>query len=155
MSMQPSGAKRRVYADYAAASPVDERVLATMMPYFTEKFGNPSSLHTSGREPRKAIEEARTKVASLFNAKRKEEIVFTSGGTEAAMKSVLRWLLIIWVIAYPVISCSPLAAGDGTDAGAVVSGGAAMVTGAVLFFPWIVGVIILGILYAVAPSPKQ
>lgn len=84
MSMQPSGAKRRVYADYAAASPVDERVLATMMPYYTEKFGNPSSLHSSGREPRKAIEEARTKVASLFNAKRKEEIVFTSGGTEAS-----------------------------------------------------------------------
>ena len=71
------------------------------------------------------------------------------------MKSVLRWLLIIWVIAYPVISCSPLAAGDGTDAGAVASGGAAMLTGAVLFFPWIVGVVILGILYAVAPTPKQ
>src|SRR4030065_60229 len=84
MSMQPSGAKRRVYADYAAASPVDERVLAGMMPCFVDKFGNPSSLHTAGREPRKAIEEARTKVASLFSAKRKDEIVFTSGGTEAS-----------------------------------------------------------------------
>ena len=84
MSMQASGAKRRVYADYAAASPVDERVLAGMMPYFVDKFGNPSSLHTAGREPRKAIEEARTKVASLFSAKRKDEIVFTSGGTEAS-----------------------------------------------------------------------
>ena len=84
MSMQASGAKRRVYADYAAASPVDERVLAGMMPYFVDKFGNPSSLHTAGREPRKAIEEARAKVASLFSAKRKDEIVFTSGGTEAS-----------------------------------------------------------------------
>src|SRR5512137_116883 len=84
MSMQVGAAKVRVYMDYAAASPVDPRVMETMMPYFSDKFGNPSSLHTSGREPRKALEEARTKVASLFNAKRKEEIVFTSNGTEAS-----------------------------------------------------------------------
>ena len=84
MSMQVSGAKRRIYADYAAASPVDERVLAAMTPFFLEKFGNPSSLHAAGREPKKAVEEARARVASLFNAKRKEEIIFTSGGTEAS-----------------------------------------------------------------------
>ncbi len=83
MSYQASGAKRRIYMDYSAATPVDERVLAAMMPYYTEKFGNPSSLHTAGREPRKAMEEARSKVASLFNAKRKEEIIFTSNGTES------------------------------------------------------------------------
>ncbi|MCU0851760.1 MAG: cysteine desulfurase [Thermoplasmata archaeon] len=84
MLFQASGAKKRVYMDYAAASPVDERVVAAMMPYFSDKFGNPSSLHNAGREPKKAIEDARAKVAALFNAKRKEEIVFTSGGTEAS-----------------------------------------------------------------------
>lgn len=83
MSYQASGAKRRIYMDYSAATPVDERVLAAMMPYYTEKFGNPSSLHNAGREPRKVMEEARSKVASLFNAKRKEEIIFTSNGTES------------------------------------------------------------------------
>ena len=84
MSSQASGARRRVYMDYGAAAPVDERALASMMPYFAERFGNPSSLHHAGREPKKALDEARSKVASLVNAKRKEEIVFTSGGTEAS-----------------------------------------------------------------------
>jgi cysteine desulfurase len=84
MLSQASGAKKRVYMDYAAASPVDERVAAAMMPYFSDKFGNPSSLHNAGREPKKALEDARAKVAALFNARRKEEIVFTSGGTEAS-----------------------------------------------------------------------
>lgn len=77
-----------------------------------------------------------------------------SSGTEVDVKAILRWVLIVWVVAYPVISCSPLAAGDGTDAGAVVAGGAAMLTGAMLFFPWVVGVIILGILYAVVPDKR-
>jgi cysteine desulfurase len=84
MSMQVGAAKRRVYMDYAAACPVDPRVMETMMPYFADKFGNPSSLHAYGREPRKALEEARSRVASLINTKRKEEIIFTSNGTEAS-----------------------------------------------------------------------
>ena len=84
MSSQVSGARRRIYMDHAAACPVDERVMAAMMPYYVDKFGNPSSLHAAGREPRKALEEARQKVASLINAKRKEEIIFTSGATEAS-----------------------------------------------------------------------
>ena len=75
--------RRRVYMDHAAASPVDGRVLEAMTPYFTDLYGNPSSLHSTGREPRKALEDAREKVARLVNAGRKEEIVFTSGGTEA------------------------------------------------------------------------
>ena len=83
MSIGQSGAKRKVYMDYAAASPVDERVLSEMMPYFSDDFGNPSSLHGSGRGPKEAVEDAREKVAGLINAKRKEEIIFTSGGTEA------------------------------------------------------------------------
>lgn len=69
--------------DYAAASPVDPRVLDAMAPYFSKEFGNPSSLHAAGREPRKALELARARVASLVNAARKEEIIFTSGGTES------------------------------------------------------------------------
>lgn len=79
----PNGPKRRVYMDYAAASPVDTRVLERMMPYFSERFGNPASLHGAGREPKKALEEARGNVARLVNAKRKEEIIFTAGATEA------------------------------------------------------------------------
>jgi len=84
MTPPASGAKRRIYMDHAAACPVDERALAAMMPFFGDKFGNPSSLHSSGREPRKAIDEARDRVAKLLNAKRKEEIIFTSNGTEAS-----------------------------------------------------------------------
>ena len=77
------GQRARVYMDYAAASPVDPRVLERMMPYFDERFGNPASLHGAGREPKKALEEARARVAKLINAKRKEEVVFTAGATEA------------------------------------------------------------------------
>lgn len=84
MSSQMSGPRKRIYMDHAAACPVDQRVLQVMMPFFAEKFGNPSSLHAAGREPRKALEEARQKVANLVNAKRKEEIIFTSGATEAS-----------------------------------------------------------------------
>ncbi len=84
MAETTSAPPKRIFMDYAAACPVDERVLAAMMPYYREKFGNPSSLHTEGRQPRKALEEARTRVASLVNAKRKEEIIFTSGGTESS-----------------------------------------------------------------------
>ncbi|UCE92309.1 MAG: cysteine desulfurase [Methanobacteriota archaeon] len=74
----------RIYMDYAAGAPVDSRVLEAMAPYFTEHFGNPASIHSSGREPRRAMEVARERVARLLNAKRKEEIVFTSGGTEGS-----------------------------------------------------------------------
>ncbi len=83
MAEPTGGAVKRIYMDYAAACPVDERVLAAMAPFFSQTFGNPSSLHNEGRQPRKALEEARTRVASLVNAKRKEEIIFTSGGTES------------------------------------------------------------------------
>ena len=83
ISSQGQRPKRRVYMDYAAACPVDARVLEAMMPYFRDEFGNPWSLHSAGREPRRAVEEARAKVAALFNAKRKEEVIFTSNGTES------------------------------------------------------------------------
>ncbi|MEE8413205.1 MAG: cysteine desulfurase NifS [Dehalococcoidales bacterium] len=72
----------RVYLDYAATTPTDPEVVKAMLPYFTDSFGNPSSIYSYGQENKGAIEEARTKVARLIGA-RDEEIVFTSGGTEA------------------------------------------------------------------------
>jgi cysteine desulfurase len=69
--------------DHTAGMPVDERILAAMMPYFTQNYGNPSSIHSFGNEARRAIDEARSKIAGLIRAEKKEEIVFTSGGTES------------------------------------------------------------------------
>ena len=73
---------RRRYLDYAATTPTHPEVIKAMLPYFTDAFGNPSSIHSYGQEAKGATEEARVKVANLINA-RDEEIVFTSGGTEA------------------------------------------------------------------------
>jgi cysteine desulfurase len=72
----------RVYVDYAATTPCDPRVLKAMEPYFFEKFGNPSSIHSFGKESKEAIEDARLKIAACLGAL-PEEIVFTSGGTES------------------------------------------------------------------------
>ena len=80
----PEEQKHRVYMDHAAAAPVDPRVLDRMTPYFSGRFGNPSSIHSSGREPKMALEDARSSIARLVNAKRKEEVIFTSGATEAS-----------------------------------------------------------------------
>lgn len=73
---------KRIYLDYAATTPTHPEVAKAMMPYFTEYFGNPSSIYSYGQEAKTAVEEARAKIASLIKA-REEEIVFTSGGTEA------------------------------------------------------------------------
>ena len=70
------------YFDNAATTRVKEDVLEEMLPYFTERYGNPSSMYTKGRETRKAVEEARTKVAALINCK-PNEIYFTGCGTES------------------------------------------------------------------------
>ncbi len=74
---------RRAYFDYQAGSPVDPRVVEAMTPYFGTIFGNPSSTHCLGQESKAAIEEARERVASLVKARKKDEIVFTSGATES------------------------------------------------------------------------
>src|SRR5438552_2666262 len=73
---------RRVYLDHSATTPIDSRVVDAMMPYLRERFGNASSIHQFGQEARAAVDKARRQVASLINA-RANEIVFTSGGTEA------------------------------------------------------------------------
>src|SRR5690554_359509 len=72
----------RIYFDNAATTALDERVLEAMLPYMRGNYGNPSSVHSQGREVRTAIEKSRKKVAELLNAN-PSEIFFTSGGTEA------------------------------------------------------------------------
>jgi len=74
---------KRVYFDYQGGSSVDPRVFEAMTPYFETMFGNPSSTHGLGQEAKTAIEDARMKVASLIGARKKEEIIFTSGATES------------------------------------------------------------------------
>ncbi len=71
-----------VYMDNGATTQVDERVLEAMLPFLRNDFGNPSSIHSFGRDVKKALEEAREKVAAAINAEPRE-IFFTSGGTEA------------------------------------------------------------------------
>lgn len=71
-----------IYLDYAATTPVDQRVLDAMLPYFRETYGNPSSIHRFGQKAEAAVDEAREKVASVLHCK-PEEIIFTSCGTES------------------------------------------------------------------------
>lgn len=73
----------RIYFDNAATTALDPQVLEAMMPYLTEKFGNPSSIYSYGRETRMAVEQARKSVAKNLGAK-PAEIFFTSGGTESS-----------------------------------------------------------------------
>jgi len=84
---------KRIYLDYAATTPVDKKVLDSMLPYFSEKFGNASSLHSFGMEASEAVEKARQVTADFFEVDNKEEIIFTSGATESnnlAIKGVVK-----------------------------------------------------------------
>ena len=84
---------KKIYLDYQATTPVDEKILKKMLPYFTENFGNPhSNNHSVGRLANEAVEEARKNVANLINAET-SEIIFTSGATESnnlAIKSITK-----------------------------------------------------------------
>lgn len=73
---------KKIYLDNAATTPIDKQVLRAMLPFLKEKFGNPSSPYSLGEEAKQAIENSRKQIASLINAE-PEEIIFTSGGTEA------------------------------------------------------------------------
>jgi cysteine desulfurase len=77
----------RIYFDNAATTALDAEVLKAMMPFLTEKFGNPSSIYSYGRETRMAIESARKSVAKILNA-HPAEIFFTSGGTESSNTAI-------------------------------------------------------------------
>ncbi len=79
---------RRIYFDHNATTPVDPEVIAAMMPFFAETYGNASSIHTFGQQARAAVEQAREHVARLVGA-RAAEIVFTSGGTESDNLAIL------------------------------------------------------------------
>ena len=72
----------RIYLDYAATTPVDQRVLEAMLPYFSETFGNPSSVHRYGQQAEAAVDTARETVAAVLNC-RPDEVMFTSCGSEA------------------------------------------------------------------------
>ena len=72
----------KIYLDYAATTPIDPRVLEAMSPYFSDAFGNPSSVHRFGQKAESAVESARETLAHWLNGK-PNEIIFTSGGTES------------------------------------------------------------------------
>ena len=86
---------KRIYLDHSATTPVDQEVLEAMLPYFSDKFGNASSVHSFGQEARGAVDNSRHKIAAFLNCK-STEIIFTSGGSEAdnlAIKGVVEEIL--------------------------------------------------------------
>ena len=76
-----------IYLDHAGTTPTDPNVVEAMLPYFTQCYGNPSSIHTVGQAARFALDEARDRVAAVLNC-RSREIVFTGGGTEADNEAI-------------------------------------------------------------------
>lgn len=101
-----SGGKKstRIYFDNAATTPLDPEVLEAMLPYFTEHFGNPSSIYSYGRETRLAIENARKSVAKILGV-HPRNIFFTSGGTESnntAISAAIRDLGCTHIITSPI-----------------------------------------------------
>ncbi len=94
----------RIYFDNAATTALDANVLEAMMPYLTEKFGNPSSVYSYGRETKMAVESARKTIAKILKAK-PAEIFFTSGGTEStntATLAAIRDLHCTQIISSPI-----------------------------------------------------
>ncbi len=91
---------KRIYLDYAASTPVDERVVAAMAPYWTEKFGNPGSLHRYGQEAGAAVFNARLKIARILGCD-PEEIIFTATASEAN-NFALRGAIRMWNAEYGI-----------------------------------------------------
>lgn len=81
----------RIYLDNAAATPLDSRVLDAMMPYLTTQYGNPSSLHYYGQQARAAVQQARSQIAHCLDVAA-QDVIFTSGGTEADNLAILGYL---------------------------------------------------------------
>src|SRR3989344_5310517 len=79
----------KIYLDYAAATPVEKEILKAMAPYFSDKFGNPSSIHSFGQEAITAIDASREKIAKLLNCQF-DEIIFTGSATEANNLAIKR-----------------------------------------------------------------
>ncbi len=95
----------KVYIDNGSTTPADPRVLKAMLPYLKDKYGNPSSLHSKGQETKVGLEESRAKIAKLINAE-PEEIIFTSGGTEAdnlAIMGTYKGHVITSAIEHPAV----------------------------------------------------
>lgn len=84
---------KTIYLDYQASKPVDSRVVEAMLPYFTEKFANASSLHTDGDIATDALEASRQKIAEFINAQNPREIIFTSGATESNNLAIIGYAL--------------------------------------------------------------
>ena len=108
-----------VYLDYNATAPLEEEAFRAMEPYLRDKFGNASSLHGYGRDARRAVEEAREKVANAVGA-HPDEVVFTSSGTESnntIIKGVatmsLRGLVAVSGTEHPCVLCAARALGRG------------------------------------------
>lgn len=109
--------RRNVYMDYAAATPLDSRVLEAMLPYLTTEFGNPSSIHAAGVRAKAALEGARKSVADVLGA-HADEIVFTSGATES-INLAIRGLLARYpghVVSVATEHQATLSALEGADA---------------------------------------
>jgi len=83
----------KIFLDHASGCPVDNRVIPYMIKYYSQDYGNPSSLHSFGLEAKKAVEEARQSVANLINAGKKEEIIFTGGATESNNLALIGYAL--------------------------------------------------------------
>lgn len=82
---------KSIYIDHSATTPVDPMVFEAMKPYYTDIFGNSSSVHSQGQKAHRALEESREKVAALIGAKT-NEVIFTSGGTEADNQAIITYM---------------------------------------------------------------
>jgi cysteine desulfurase len=84
-----SDTPRTIYLDYAATTPVDERVVEVMLPFLTERYGNPNSLYALGRDAYRALEAARESFAAAIGAANPAEVIFTGAGTESDNAALL------------------------------------------------------------------